>query len=91
MKYEDYMKMWSSGLHEAKTDGIGKLVKDYSPKYPLLEIIISDSECSYIYKMEKCNKKKALKKYGDYKILSIMDFNDTKSTSLILKRKVKLS
>lgn len=76
-------------MHEMKTDGVGKFVKEYNPKYPVLEIIIGDLE--YGMPIGIFSQKKAVKKFGNYKILSIMDFNDTKSTSLILEGKEKKS
>lgn len=71
--------------HEMKCDGIGKFLKDYRPKYSKLEVI--EANGYFGTPIGIFTEKKAKKKYGDWIIASIMDFNDTKTTSVILNRK----
>lgn len=74
----------SGGTHELKLDGVGKLLKDYKPKYSMIELI---KENGYFgMPIGLLSEEKAKKKYGNWIITSVMDFNDTKTTSIILKR-----
>lgn len=74
----------SSGTHELKLYGTGKLLKDYKPKYSMIEVIEGNEY--FGMPIGIFTEKKAKEKYGDWIITSVMDFNDTKTTSIILKR-----
>lgn len=57
------------------------LLKDYEPKYYMIELInMSDGF------MKLLHVKIAKYKYGDYEIVSVKDFDSTESTSIIIKR-----
>lgn len=75
----------SSGTHELKLDGVGKLLKDYKPKYSMIEVVLNENEYFGI-PIGLLAEKIAKEKYGNWIITSVMDFNDTKTTSIILKR-----
>lgn len=53
----------------------------YKPKYETLEIIIPEER-----KVGLLNRNEAVNRYGDYLIVSKKDYDDTRSTSLILKK-----
>ena len=74
-----------NNTHDLLADVKGILVKDFIPKYSTIELI----ESKYTY---PCAKpvglfpfKKVKKDYGDRKILSVMDFNDTHTTSIAIE------
>ena len=63
------------------------LVKDFNPKYKTIELIESREIFPFgkpigLFKFEKVKKD-----YGDRKIISVMDFNDTHTTSIIIEQK----
>lgn len=63
------------------------LVKDFNPKYKTIELIESIEIFPFgkpigLFKFEKVKKD-----YGDRKILSVMDFNDTHTTSICIEQK----
>lgn len=67
-------------------DGVdGTLVKDFNPKYKTIELIESREIFPFgepigLFKIEKVKKD-----YGDRKIISVMDFNDTHTTSIVME------
>ena len=61
------------------------LVKDFNPKYKTIELIESREIFPFgkpigLFKFEKVKKD-----YGDRKIISVMDFNDTHTTSIAIE------
>lgn len=61
------------------------LVKDFNPKYKTIELIESREIFPFgkpigLFKFEKVKKD-----YGDRKIVSVMDFNDTHTTSIAIE------
>ena len=71
-------------------DGVkGILVKDFKPKYKTIELL----ECKEMYPFGIFSTKpvglfpfkKVRKDYGNRKILSVMDFNDTHTTSIAIE------
>jgi hypothetical protein len=61
------------------------LVKDFNPKYKTIELIESREIFPFgmpigLFKFEKVKKY-----YGDRKIVSVMDFNDTHTTSIVIE------
>ena len=61
------------------------LVKDLKPKYRVIELISPKNEFPYARIIGKFYFKDVLKKYGDKEVVSIMDFNDTRTTSIAIK------
>lgn len=73
--------------HKVLNDVEGILVKDFNPKYKTIELIESREIFPFgmpigLFKFEKVKKY-----YGDRKILSVMDFNDTHTTSICIEQK----
>ncbi len=67
----------------------GTLVEDFNPKYQTIELIESRKIFPFgmpigLFKFEKVKKY-----YGDRKIFSVMDFNDTHTTSICIEQKKK--
>lgn len=65
----------------------GILVEDFNPKYKTIELVESREVFPFgkpigLFKFEKVKKY-----YGDRKILSVMDFNDTHTTSICIEQK----
>ena len=58
-----------------------RTLRMFKPKYDTLEIIIPEER-----KVGLLSRKEATKRYGDYLIVSKKDYDDTRSTSLILKK-----
>lgn len=58
-----------------------RTLRMYKPKYETLEIIIPEER-----KVGLMSQKEAVNRYGDYLIISKKDYDETRSTSLILKR-----
>lgn len=63
----------------------GVLVKNFNPKYKTIELIESREIFPFgmpigLFKFEKVKKD-----YGDRKIFSVMDFNDTHTTSIVIE------
>ena len=58
-----------------------RTLRMYKPKYETLEIIIPEER-----KVGLLDRNEAVRRYGDYVILSKKDYDETRSTSLILKR-----
>ena len=73
------------------------LVKEFKPKYEVIEVIIyphdyeSHSELhNLIYafnRLCKMHLQDFKKEYGDYNIISVMNFEDTSSTSICIQNK----
>ena len=74
-----------NNTHDLLADVKGVLVKDFTPKYSMIELI----EIKYTYPFAKpvglLPFKKVKKDYGNRKILSVMDFNDTHTTSIAIE------
>ena len=82
-----------NNTHDLLADVKGILVKDFTPKYSTIELI----ESKYTYPFAKSVGllpfkpvgllpfKKVKKDYGNRKIISVMDFNDTHTTSIAIE------
>ena len=74
-----------NNTHDLLADVKGILVKDFIPKYSTIELI----ESKYTYPFAKpvglLPFKKVKKDYGNRKIISVMDFNDTHTTSIAIE------
>lgn len=71
--------------HKLLNGADGILVKDFNPKYKTIELIESREIFPFgmpigLFKFEKVKKY-----YGDRKIVSVMDFNDTHTTSIAIE------
>lgn len=64
------------------------LVKDFTPKYELIEAICSDETCSVVYDLKLMSLKQFKKKYGNRVIYSVRDFDTTCSTSIIYSKEL---
>lgn len=74
-----------NNTHDLLAGVKGILVKDFIPKYKTIELIESREVFPFgkpigLFKFEKVKKD-----YGDRKILSVMDFNDTHTTSIAIE------
>lgn len=59
-------------------------LKEFKPNYKYLEVLIKKGENSiFIYGIKRYDK--VLKKFGDYNVASARDYDDTKTTSVILE------
>lgn len=61
------------------------LVKDFNPKYKTIELIESREIFPFGKPIGLFPFKKVKKDYGDRKIVSVMDFNDTHTTSIAIE------
>lgn len=61
------------------------LVKDLNPKYKVIELISQIDVFPYARVIGKFYFKDVKKKYGDKEVVSIMNFNDTRTTSIAIK------
>lgn len=59
-------------------------LKDYEPKYQLIEFLIENEKGIIIKGVYSFNK--LIKKYGEYTICSVKNYDDTHSTSIIVRR-----
>ena len=73
--------------HDLLEDVKGILVKDFTPKYSTIELIENKDTYPFAKTVGLITFKKVKKDYGDRKILSAMDFNDTHTTSIIIEQK----
>nr|DAF10660.1 MAG TPA: hypothetical protein [Caudoviricetes sp.] len=77
--------------HELLYGVKGILVKDFKPKYKTVELLESKEMFPFgIFASKPIGLfefKKVKKNYGDRKILSVMDFNDTHTTSIAIEVK----
>lgn len=74
-----------NNTHDLLADVKGILVKDFTPKYSTIELIESKETFSFANPVGLIPFKKVKKDYGNRKILSVMDFNDTHITSIIIE------
>lgn len=58
--------------------------KDYKPKYIFIELVESTSDFRTMRILDLNKFNKLLKKYGDRNILSVRNYEDTKTTSIII-------
>lgn len=63
----------------------GILVKDFKPKYKTIELIESREIFPFGEPIGLLKFEKVKKDYGDRKIISVMDFNDTHTTSIVME------
>lgn len=61
------------------------LVKDFIPKYSTIELLESKETFPFAKPVGLLPFKKVKKDYGDRKIVSVMDFNDTHTTSIAME------
>ena len=71
--------------HKLLNDVEGILVKDFNPKYKTIELIESREIFPFGKPIGLFKFKKVKKYYGDRKIVSVMDFNDTHTTSIVME------
>lgn len=82
-----------NNTHDLLADVKGILVKDFTPKYSMIELIESKDTYPFAkpagllpFKLVGLLPFKKVKKdYGNRKILSVMDFNDTHTTSIAIE------
>lgn len=73
------------GTHELIEVEELTLVKDLNPKYKVIELISPIDVFPYARVIWKFYFKDVKKKYGDKEVVSIMNFNDTRTTSIAIK------
>ena len=61
-------------------------LKEFKPKYLMLEVIIKTGR-KYSARLLHVNIAKYV--YKDYEVVSVQDFEDTKTTSVVIRRKIK--
>ena len=61
-------------------------LKEFKPKYLMLEVIIKTGR-KYSVRLLHANIAKYV--YKDYEVVSVQDFEDTKTTSVVIRRKTK--
>lgn len=71
--------------HDLFTEVKGILVKDFIPKYSTIELLESKETFPFAKPIGLLPFKKVKKYYGDRKIVSVMDFNDTHTTSIAME------
>ena len=76
-----------TNTHDLLAGVKGVLVKDFTPKYSTIELIESKDTYPFAKPVGLLPFKNVKKDYGDRKILSAMDFNDTHTTSIIIEQK----
>lgn len=74
-----------NNTHDLLADVKGVLVKDFTPKYSTIELIESKDTYPFAKPVGLLPFKKVKKDYGNRKILSVMDFNDTHTTSIAIE------
>ena len=82
-----------NNTHDLLAGVKGVLVKDFTPKYSTIELIeskeaypCSKTVCLLPFKpVGVLPFKKVKKDYGNRKIISVMDFNDTHTTSIAIE------
>lgn len=75
-----------NNTHDLLTDVKGILVKDFTPKYNTIELCELKETYPFSHIVGLLPFKKAKKYFGNRKILSVMDFNDTHTTSIIIEK-----
>lgn len=71
--------------HKLQNGVEGILVEDFNPKYKTIELIESKETFPFGKPIGLFPFKKVKKDYGDRKIFSVMDFNDTHTTSIVIE------
>lgn len=71
--------------HKLLNGAEGTLVKDFNPKYKTIELIESREIFPFGKPIGLFKFKKVKKDYGDRKIVSVMDFNDTHTNSIVIE------
>ena len=71
--------------HDLLADVKGVLVKDFTPKYSTIELIEIKDTYPFAKPVGLLPFKKVKKDYGNRKIISVMDFNDTHTTSIAIE------
>ena len=74
-----------NNTHDLLADVKGILVKDFTPKYSTIELIESKDTYPFAKPVGLLPFKKVKKEYGNRKIISVMDFNDTHTTSIAIE------
>ena len=74
-----------NNTHDLLSDVKGILVKDFTPKYSTIELIESKETYPFAKPVGLLPFKNVKKDYGNRKILSVMDFNDTHTTSIAIE------
>ena len=74
-----------NNTHDLLADVKGILVKDFTPKYSTIELIESKDTYPFANPVGLLPFKKVKKDYGNRKIISVMDFNDTLTTSIAIE------
>ena len=74
-----------NNTHDLLADVKGVLVKDFTPKYSMIELIESKDTYPFAKPVGLLPFKKVKKDYGNRKIISVMDFNDTHTTSIAIE------
>lgn len=74
-----------NNTHDLLAGVKGILVKDFIPKYSTIELIESKDTYPFAKPVGLFPFKKVKKDYGNRKILSVMDFNDTRTTSIAIE------
>ena len=74
-----------NNTHDLLTGVKGILVKDFIPKYSTIELIESKETYPFAKPVGLLPFKNVKKDYGNRKILSVMDFNDTHTTSIAIE------
>lgn len=85
--YKQFAEMLGLELEQefVLTDAKGILVKDFTPKYSTIELIEIKKTYPFAKPVGLFPFKKVKKDYGNRKILSVMDFNDTHTTSIAIE------
>ena len=74
-----------NNTHDLLADVKGILVTDFTPKYSTIELIESKETYPFAKPVGLLPFKNVKKDYGNRKILSVMDFNDTHTTSIAIE------
>lgn len=57
-------------------------LKDFKPKYNMIEPVLTDVKCSHMLPIWKTRFSDLIKKYGECYVYSVRDYKDTKTTSI---------
>lgn len=66
---------------KTKTVKVFPKLKDFKPKYKMLEVLIPSEKFIKLMSEEEA---KAM--FGEYEVLSVKDYRETESTSVIIKK-----
>lgn len=72
-----------------KLQKVFEKLKKYNPKYKKLEIIMHDMKSDQFIPYCLIDYDEAVEKYGEFTIETAYDFEDSKTTSLILRTWIK--